>query len=141
MKELYENFLREKRSQVVQGAAQINEVIRNHNVEIAKYLIHARDSVNNDDAFVDLLNDEIDNVLQYGEDKEIGEMSKQPLISLERLAAVATKECVISHWQSFIDDVLVALQKSSQIVREMYEKHLVANNAIAIEKKVLISQN
>lgn len=140
IKETFRQFISKTRVQVSESVSQINEVLHNHNNEAVKYLIHARDSANgNDNAnVVSELNEEIDSTIstENNEDKEIQEMAEQPFISLEQLASVATKECVIKHWNDYIQDVIKAFKDAIIYVPRCYEKHNVLENAIAIRKKV-----
>ncbi|XP_070492338.1 uncharacterized protein [Chironomus tepperi] len=136
IKETFRQFISKTRVQVLESVSQINEVLRNHNNEAAKYLIHARDNAkSNNMNIVSKLNDEIDSTI-CTEDKEIHEMAEQPFISLKQLASVATKECVIKHWNDYIQDVIKAFKDAIIYVPRCYEKHNVLENAIAIHKKV-----
>lgn len=140
IKETFRQFISKTRVQVSESVSQINEVLHNHNNEAAKYLIHARDSANGNDYanIVSELNEEIDSTIstENNKDKEIQEMAEQPFISLEQLASVATKECVIKHWNDYIQDVIKAFKDAIIYVPRCYEKHNVLENAIAIRKKV-----
>ena len=141
IKETFRQFISKTRVQVSESVSQINEVLRNHNNEAAKYLIHARDSANangNKMNVVSELNEEIYSTIstENNEDEEIQEMAEQPFISLEQLASVATKECVIKHWNDYIQDVIKAFKDAIIYVPRCYEKHNVLENAIAIRKKV-----
>jgi lipid II:glycine glycyltransferase (peptidoglycan interpeptide bridge formation enzyme) len=139
IKETFKQFISTTRVQVSEIVSQINEVLHIHNNEAAKYLIHARDSANGNNVnVVNELNEEIDSTVSTdnNEDKEIQEMAEQTFISLEQLASVATKECVIKHWNDYVQDVLKAFKDAIIYVPRCYEKHNVLENAIAIHKKV-----
>ncbi|KAL7042802.1 hypothetical protein ACKWTF_001287 [Chironomus riparius] len=138
IKETFRQFISKTRVQVSESVSQINEVLHNHNNEAAKYLIHARDSANGIKMnVVSELNEEIDSTIstENNDDEEIQEMAEQPFISLEQLASVATKECVIKHWNDYIQDVIKAFKDAIIYVPRCYEKHNVLENAIAIHKK------
>ncbi|CAG9811518.1 unnamed protein product [Chironomus riparius] len=139
IKETFRQFISKTRVQVSESVSQINEVLHNHNNEAAKYLIHARDSANGIKMnVVSELNEEIDSTIstENNDDEEIQEMAEQPFISLEQLASVATKECVIKHWNDYIQDVTKAFKDAIIYVPRCYEKHNVLENAIAIHKKI-----
>jgi hypothetical protein len=130
MEEVFQQFISEKRSEVAKGVAEINEILRNQNNEAAKYLIHARDIGN----LRETLNVEIDRLLNDSDYDEIQTMAMQAIINLEKLATIATDECVIKYWNDYIDDVLKGLHTID--VRHCFTKHDVMNCAMALEKKV-----
>lgn len=139
IKETFRHFISKSRVQVSESVSEINEVLRSHNNEAAKYLIHAREVASGNNVnIVSELNEEIDSIrsAEDNEDSEIQEMVEQPFISLEQLASVATKECVIKHWNDYIQDVRKAFKDSIIYVPRCYEKHNVLENAIAIRKKI-----
>jgi hypothetical protein len=140
IKETFRQFISVSRVQVSESVSQINQALHNHNIEAAKYLIHARDSANGNNVnVVNELNEEIDSTIstKNNDDKEIREMAEQPFISLKQLASVATKKCVIKHWNDYIRDVIRAFKDARIYVPRCYEKHNVLENALAIHKKVL----
>lgn len=132
MEEVFRQFISEKRLQVLESVAEVNEILRNHNIEATKYLIHARDIVDNGN-LRETLNAEIDRLLnESGENFE--SMAMQAIINLEKLATIATDECVIKYWDDYIGDVLKGLHAID--VRHCYAKHDVMNCAMMLEKKV-----
>lgn len=132
MEEVIRQFISAKRLEVSQGVARINEVLRNHNAEAAKYLIRAHDKIN-DDNLKEILNQEIDRLHDFDYDR-IEEMAISSIENLEELAKIVTNECVIKYWNDYIDDVLKAL--SAIDVHQCYGKHEVMNCAMALAKKV-----
>lgn len=137
IKEEFRQFISKTRIQVSESVSQINEVLHDRNSEALKYLILAKENANGiNENIVDELNEEIDNITSADEDKEIQEMAEQPFISLEQLASVATKECVIKYWNDYVVDVIKAFSDAIIYTPSCYEKHNVLENAIAIHKKV-----
>jgi uncharacterized protein YPO0396 len=134
MEGVFQQFISEKRSEVSKSVDEINEILRNHNFEAAKYLIHARDIVY-DDNLRKILNVEIDRLLNdSADDEEIQSMAMQAIINLEKLATIATEECVIKYWNDYIGDVLKGLHAID--VHHCFTKHDVMNCAMVLEKKV-----
>lgn len=134
MEEVFRQFISEKRLQVLDGVVKINEILRSQNAEAAKYLIHARDTIT-DGNLRDILVTEIDRVMDISEEAEIRALAMQAIISLEKLATIATGECVIKYWNYYIDDVMKAM--SADDIRECYKKHDVMNCAKELAEKVL----
>lgn len=132
MEEVIRQFISAKRLEVSQGVARINEVLRNHNAETAKYLIRAHDKIN-DDNLKDILNQEIDRLHDFDYER-IDAMALSSIENLDELSKIVTDECVIKHWNAYIDDVLKAL--SAIDVHQCYGKHDVMGCAMALAKKV-----
>lgn len=132
VEEVIRQFISEKRSEVSQGVARVNEVLRNHNAEAAKYLIRAHDKIN-DENLRQILNQEIDRLHDFDYDR-IEAMAISSIENLDELAKIVTNECVIKYWNDYIDDVLKAL--SAIDVHQSYGKHEVMNCAMALAKKV-----
>lgn len=131
--EIFRQFISEKRLQVLEGVARINEILRSQNAEAAKYLIHARDTIA-DGNLREILETEIDRVMKISENEEIPAVALQAIVNLEKLATIAAGECVLKYWNYYIDDVMKAFNADD--VRECYEQHKVMNCAMEVEKKV-----